>query len=99
MADLHPKYSVLDQESKSLDAQRNKATFSEFQYSQVAKDCLLTLVKSRLALGSPDCLFVRLVVTMPKMAQYREKMVFDCPIIITSKVKPYSRTQKTRKEE
>ena len=55
-----------------------------------------SLVKSRFALGSPGC---RLVVTMPKMAQYREKMVFDCPIMITSKVKPFSRPQKTRKEE
>ena len=36
---------------------------------QIAKDCLLTLVKSRLALGSPGCLFVCLFVTMPKMAQ------------------------------
>ena len=35
----------------------------------VAKDCLLTLVKSRLALGSPSCLVVRLVVTVPKMAK------------------------------
>ena len=25
----------------------------------IAKDCLLTLVKSRLALGSPGCAFVR----------------------------------------
>ena len=36
----------------------------------IAKDCLLTLVKSRLALGSPGCSFVRSFVTMPKMAQY-----------------------------
>ena len=36
----------------------------------IAKDCLLTLVRSRLALGSPGC---RLFVTMPKMAEYTEK--------------------------
>ena len=36
----------------------------------IAKDCLLTLVKSRLALGSPGC---RLFVTMPKMAEYTDK--------------------------
>ena len=38
----------------------------ESLHCDVAKDCLLTLVKSRLALGSPGC---RLFVTMPKMAQ------------------------------
>ena len=35
-----------------------------------AKDCLLTLVKSGLALGSP--LFVCSGVTLPKMAKYTE---------------------------
>ena len=35
----------------------------------VAKDCLLTLVKSRLALGSLGWLFV----TKPKMAEYTDK--------------------------
>ena len=39
----------------------------------IAKDCLVTLVKSRLAIGSPSCLFVRSFVTMPKMAQYTGK--------------------------
>ena len=34
----------------------------------IAKDCLLTLVKSRLALGSPGWL----VVTMPKMGEYTQ---------------------------
>ena len=34
--------------------------FEEVMHSLIAKDCLLTLVKSRLALGSPGCLFVRL---------------------------------------
>ena len=38
----------------------------------IAKDCLLTLVKRRLALGSPGCLFGWLFVTMPKMAEYTE---------------------------
>ena len=40
---------------------------------EIAKDCLLTLVKSRLALGSPGCLFGRSFVTMLKMAEYTEK--------------------------
>ena len=39
---------------------------------EIAKDCLLTLVKSRLALGSPGCLVGWLFVTMPKMAEYTE---------------------------
>ena len=39
----------------------------------IAKDCLLTLVKSRLALGSPGCSVGCLVVTMPKMGEYTEK--------------------------
>ena len=39
----------------------------------IAKDCFLTLVKSRLALGSPGCRsFVRSFVTMPKMAEYTQ---------------------------
>ena len=38
-----------------------------------AKDCLLTLVRSSLALGSPGCLIVRLFVTMPKMTEYTDK--------------------------
>ena len=38
-----------------------------------AKDCLLTLVKSRLALGSPGWLLGCLVVTMLKMGEYTEK--------------------------
>ena len=47
-----------------------------------AKDCPLTLVKSRLALGSSGWWFA----TMPKKAQYTVKMVVACPLVITSKV-------------
>ena len=43
-----------------------------FAKSFFAKDCRLTLVKSRLALGSPGCSGVRSFVTMPKMAEYTE---------------------------
>ena len=43
--------------------------------SDIAKDCLLTLVKNRLALGSPGCLFV----TMPKMGQYTGKWLLLSP--------------------
>ena len=45
----------------------------EVETQDFAKDCLLTLVKSRLALGSPGWLVVRLVVTKPKMAEYTDK--------------------------
>ena len=69
---------------------KNLAATATFSWN-FAKDCLLTLVKSRLALGSPGWLLGCLVVTMPKMAQYTEKVVFDCPIVITSKVNPFSR--------
>ena len=40
-----------------------------------AKDCLLTLVKRRLALGSPGWSFV----TMPKMAQDTGKWLLTAP--------------------
>ena len=45
----------------------------EVETQDFAKDCLLTLVKSRLALGSPGCSVGWLFVTMPKMAEYTEK--------------------------
>ena len=52
------------------------ARMEQLTASLFAKDCLLTLVKSRLALGSPGC---RLFVTMPKMAQYTEKWLLTAP--------------------
>ena len=42
----------------------------------IAKDCLLILVKSRLALGSPGCSVGWLFVTMPKTAQYTGETLF-----------------------
>ena len=45
----------------------------------IVKDCLLTMVKSRLALGSPGCSFGRSFVTMPKMAQYTGKWLLLPP--------------------
>ena len=57
-----------------------------------AKDCLLTLAKSRLALGSPGCSFVRLFVRHhAENGPIDRKMVVDCPLVITSKVKIFSR--------
>ena len=58
-----------------------------------AKDCLLTLVKSRLALGSSGCSFVRY---HAKNGPIHRKMVADCPLDITSTVKRLSRPNQTR---
>ena len=46
-----------------------------------AKDCLLTLVKSRLALGSPGCL---VVCHHAKNGPIQRKMVIGGPLVITS---------------
>ena len=64
--------------------------------SHFAKDCLLTLVKSRLALGSPGCLFV---CDHAENGPIQRKMVVDCPLVITTKVKLFFRPDKTRKKE
>ena len=65
-----------------------------------AKDCLLTLVKSRLALGSPGCSFVRsFVCHHAENGPIHRKMVVACPLVITSKVKFFFRPKKTRKRE
>ena len=61
-----------------------------------AKDCLLILVKSRLALGSPGCSFVR---DHGENGPIHRKMVVACPLVITSKVKFFFRPNKTRKGE
>ena len=66
----------------------------------IAKDCLLTLVKSRLALGSPGCLFVcSFVCHHAKNGPIRRKMVIDYPLVITSKVKLFFRPDKNRRKE
>ena len=66
---------------------RAKGRKSEINYSILeTSDCLLTLVKSRLALGSPGCSFVR---DHAENGPIQRKMVVDCPLVITAKVKPY----------
>ena len=63
----------------------------------IAKDSLLTLVKGRLALGSPGWLFVR---HHAENGPIQRKLVVDRPlIVITSKVKLFLRPDKTRTEE
>ena len=57
----------------------NKIKNVNFIDQDFAKDCLLTLAKSRLALGSPGCSFVCLFVTMLKMAQYTGKRLLLPP--------------------
>ena len=62
----------------------------------IAKDCFFTLVKSRLLLGSPSwsvgCFHA-------ENDLIHRKMVVNCPIMITSKVKPFSRQNYTGKGE
>ena len=54
----------------------------------IAKDCLLTLVKGRLALGSPGCSFV---CHHAENGPIHRKMVVDYPLVIISKVKLFFR--------
>ena len=49
--------------------------------SKIAKDCLLILVKSRLALGSPGWLFVR---HRAENGPIHRKMVVNSPLATTS---------------
>ena len=78
----------------------NKDLFGQVFMIHIAKDCLLTLVKSRLALGSPGYLFVCLFVCHhAKNGPIQRKMVIDCPLVITSKVKLFFRPDKTRKKK
>ena len=64
------------------------------------KTAYLTLVKSRLALGSSGCSFVCLFVCHhAENGPIHRKMVVDCPLVITSKVKLFFRPDKTRKKE
>ena len=65
-------------------------------YPIIAKDWLLILVKSRLALGSPGWSFV---CHHAENGPIHRKMVVDCPLAITSKVKLFFRPDKTRKKE
>ena len=59
-----------------------------FQELQKTDSHTLTLVKSRLALGSPGC-FVGC--HQAENGQIRRKMIVDCPLVITSKLKPCSK--------
>ena len=61
--------------------------FYKWEGSDIAKDCPLTMVKGRFALGSPGCSVVR-------RPLYR-KVVVDCPLVNTSKVELLFRLVKT----
>ena len=65
-------------------------------YAIIAKDCLLTLIKSRLALGTLGCSVGR---HHAKNGPIHRKMVVNCPLVIISKVKLFFRPDKTRKKE
>ena len=60
-------------------------------YAIIAKDCLLTLIKSRLALGTLGCSVGR---HHAKNGPIHRKMVVDCVQVITSKVKLFFRPEK-----
>ena len=53
-----------------------------------------------LALGSPGCSVVRLfVLHHAENGPIQRKMVVECPLVITTKVKLFFRPDKTRKKE
>ena len=62
---LQGRLLCLGEPDEQVDATIEKTAFS--------------LVKSRLALGSPGCLLVCLGVTMPKMTEYTEKWLLAVP--------------------
>ena len=66
--------------------------------AQLLQKTAFSLVKSRLALGSPGRSFV--CRHHAENGPIHKKMVVGCPLVITSIVKPFSRPDKTsRKEE
>ena len=67
-------------------------------HSQLQKTAF-SLVKSGLALGSPGYSYVLVWLSPCREGPIHRKMIVDCPLVITSKVKPFSRLDKTRKEE
>ena len=63
----------------------------------ILQNTAFSLVKGRLALGSPGCRsFVR---HHAENGPIHRKMVVDCPLVIISKVKLFFRPDKTRKKE
>ena len=62
------------------DCSDGQAILGGGEVNHIAKDCLLTLVKSRLALGSPGCSFVRSFVRHhAKNGPIHRKMVATAP--------------------
>ena len=61
---------------------------------EIAKDCLLTLVKGRLALGSPGCSFVR---DHAENGPIHRKMVADYTLVIHRK-NPFSDQTKSQRK-
>ena len=82
--------------SKTKETRKSLEVNHQPRPRPIAKDCLLTLVKSRLALGSPGCL---VVCHHAENGPIHRKMVVACPLVITSKVKFFFRPNKTRKGE
>ena len=86
-------YLSYNPEWQTLPPIRERLVFQDLQKTD---SHTLTLVKSRLALGSPGCLFIR---HHAENGPIHRKMDIACPLVITSKVKFFFRPNKTRKGE
>ena len=96
--DVHPTDDQEEQAHYHLILKAS-ATIMMIVIIIIKKDCLLTLVKSRLALGSPSCSLVRLFVCSfvhhhAENGFIHRKMEVDCHLVITSKVKLFFRPGK-----
>ena len=76
---VHGYFRVVVVDSYSFDSALGSQPKNICTFPQLQKTAYLTLVKSRLALGSPGCSFVCLFVTMLKMAQYTGKWMCTAP--------------------
>ena len=86
-------YLSYNPEWQTLPRIRESLVFQELQKTE---SHTLTLVNSRLALGSPGCL---VGCHHAENGQIHRKMVVDCPLVITSKLKPFSKPDYTRNGE
>ena len=87
-------YLSYNPEWQTLPRIRESLVFQELQKTE---SHTLTLVNSRLALGSPGCL---VGCHHAKNGQiHSRKMVVDCPLVITSNLKPFSKPDYTRNGE
>ena len=79
-----PHYHCVFECLQCYSSMTDQPPISRGPHEDGAKNCILqktafSLVKSRLALGSPGCLVVRLVVSMPKKVWFTGKSLLKCP--------------------